>query len=103
MRRNNYEEELWQHDSQIVLRSNYFRKFIPLLFVGAYLEQKEGQNIVTEWCEHKIKATFELGTLENLTVYGLLVWPPFGLIYEFLVFSLILIFLIYFPYLGDIS
>ena len=74
------------------LRSNYFRKFIPLLIVGAYLEQKEGLNIVTEWCEHKIKATFELGTLENLCLYRLLVWPPFGLIYEFLFFSLILIF-----------
>ena len=80
-----------------------FPKIYPTTIVGGYLEQTEGQNIVTEWCEHKIKATFELGTLENLCLYRLLVWPPFGLINEFLVFSLILIFLSYFPYLGDNS
>ena len=44
----------------------------------AYLGQKSGQNTMKEWSNHKIKAIFELSTLENHYIEGL-----FGLIYEF--------------------
>ena len=44
----------------------------------AYLEQKSGQNTMKEWSDHKIKAIFELSTLENPYRDSLI-----GLIYEF--------------------
>ena len=44
----------------------------------AYLGQKSGQNTMKEWSDLKIKAIFELGTLENPYIDSL-----FGLIYEF--------------------
>ena len=47
----------------------------------AYLGQESCQNTVKEYSEHKIKAIFELSTLENPYIDSL-----FGLIYEFLIF-----------------
>ena len=47
----------------------------------AYLGQESCQNTVKEYSEHKIKAIFELSTLENPYIDSL-----FGLIYEFLFF-----------------
>ena len=44
----------------------------------AYLGQESCQNTVKEYSEHKIKAIFELSTLENPYIDSL-----FGLIYEF--------------------
>ena len=44
----------------------------------AYLGQESCQNTVKEYSEHKIKAIFELSTLENPYTDSL-----FGLIYEF--------------------
>ena len=44
----------------------------------AYLRQKSGQKTMKDWSDHKIKAIFELSTLENPYKDSL-----FGLIYEF--------------------
>ena len=63
----------------------------------AYLGQESCQNTVKEYSEHKIKAIFELSTLENPYIDSL-----FGLIYEFLIYSFF-IFLSYLPNWGDNS
>ena len=72
-----------------VYNKMYFRHTEPGAYISensthyflpdwAYLGQESCQNTVKEYSEHKIKAIFELSTLENPYID-----PLFGLIYEF--------------------
>ena len=90
--------QYWQYYLVIIcfagvyISENSTHYFLP---VWAYVGQESCQNTVKEYPEHKIKAIFELSTLENPYIDSL-----FGLIYEFFYFS---IFLSYLPNWGDNS
>ena len=65
----------WQALPGAYISENSTHYFLP---DWAYLGQESCQNTVKEYSEHKIKAIFELSTLENPYIDSL-----FGLIYEF--------------------